>query len=275
MTARALLLAALLALPFATAHIETPAAGQGIQVGPYSIFLDPRPTPLFANASNQQVNLDFGSPPGRAVNATLQITGPNGFQAVAPFEPFDVTRQIAKVQFAEPGEHAIRLVVEDDRGRYLTNLFFRVYPDLPFRLRSVDANQDIAARTSTTLAFETVHPILLDRIDAVPDLELVVDHMSPDHQRLLDSVSVEAPRVDKGLFRVEHVFAQEGHYYIKFQSRGGGFNTSDVPILHLTAMTSVPSATAKTPAPPAWALAAALAAAALAWSATRAGRPRR
>lgn len=258
-------LLAILALPHAAAHLESPTQGRALQAGPYTVFLDPKPATIYANATNQQFTLEFGSPPAKPVTATLQLSGPNGFRAIVPFEDYDATRKLAVVGFNASGEHAARLVLEDDEGEYLANLFLTVYPDLPFRVQPADPNLDVWSGESTAMRFETVRPGTTERFDALEGLQVLVMRMSSDHQRVLATQTMNATREDVGLFRLDHAFVEEGHYYLRFASPAGEFNTTDVPLIHLTAITRPPdTGGARTPASPAWALLA-LAAVAVAW----------
>lgn len=276
------LLAVMAFAPSAGAHSETVAQGRALEIGNYVAYLNPDPSVLYANTSNQAFTLQVtrSDVSGYAtVEASMTIIGP-GINQTLEFRPVNQQYMIASTTIPNHGNHTVRVTLMDDEGAHEETTTLEVYPDFPFRLRPLDAEQDVLPDRTTTLAYEVVDPITLERVDAFDDLTVRVEHWSPDHGTLLETEDIAATRVSVGLWRITHVFG-EGHYYIRFASDGGGFNYTDLPLLHTNVFAPLgadePSARGglQTPAPGALGAALALAAAAgLVASAARARRRR-
>lgn len=251
--------------PSASAHSETVAQGRALEIGKYVAYLNPDPSVLYANTSNQAFTLQVtrSDVSGYAsVEARMTITGP-GINETLEFRPVNQQYMIASTTIPNHGNHTVRVVLLDDDGAHEETTTLEVYPDFPFRLRPLDPEQDVLPDRTTTLAYEVVDPITLERIDAFDDLTVRVEHWSPDHATLLETEDLVATRASVGLWRVTHVF-DEGHYYIRFASDDGGFNYDDLPLLHTNvfAPLTADEPDAQTPAPGALGAALALAVAA-------------
>lgn len=263
------------AAPPAAAHSESVAQGRAVEIGNYTAYLNPEPDVLYANTSNQGFTLQVtrndvgGFAPD--IRANMRIEGPNGYDETLQFNRLNAQYLVANTKLTQRGNHTVTLTLFDDEGEYSEVTDLEVYPDLPFRLQPVDPSLDVMPDTRTTLAYETVDPITLERVDLFDDLTVRIEHWSPDHRTLLDTTDVPAKDSGKGLWKIEHVFPQ-GHYYLRFASTDGGFNYPDIPLLHTNVLPAYNGIVDEPNDAPAPAVLGALAALAVAAALVAAGR---
>lgn len=253
------LLAALvlpLALGPAQAHVESYAQSRALTVGPYLVFFEPRPTPPFAdNTASMVAQISDGNTGTllREVDARVVVAGPAEFAERKKMEPDGTGYFVASMVLPERGNYSARILIHD-AGRnetFSATTEFEVFPDIPYRIRPVDAAADTYTGERSRLAFEILDPLTLARKE-VPDLSIRVEHWSEDHTEFLGAEEVTPERVTPGVWRIDHVFGETGMFHIRFASEGGGFNYADVPLLHVyaTRPPSGSSENADTPALP-------------------------
>lgn len=269
------LLAALVvpvALPPAAAHVESYAQSRALTVGPYLVFFEPRPTPPFAETPASMVAQVSDGNTGtllREVDASILVAGPADYVLRKKTEPDGTGYFVASTTFPAAGNYTARFMIHDAprNETFFANAEFEVFPNIPYRIRPVDAAADTFTGERSRLAFEVLDPLTLARKD-VPDLRVRVEHWTEDHTQKLGEEQVAPVRVTPGVWRIDHVFTNVGMYHIRFASDGGGFNYPDVPLLHVYA-TKPPGAASEGADTPALPLAGIVLAVALALALTR------
>lgn len=239
--------------PIASAHSMPVSQGIGFELDPFIAYLDPNPSSLYANVSHQAFRLqilrsDIGG--YSQVPAWLDLAGPQEWRANVSFRAVDNRYMVAATTLPHAGNYSVTLVLEHEGKLLAQTKGFQAYPDFGFRIQPVDPLADVFPDTRTVLAYETVHPIDLTRIDAVEDLTALVEEAAPDHSTIISATEVPMTRQGTGLWRAEHVFPM-GHFFLRFASRSAGLNYSDTPLLHLEALAaqSAPPETKETPMP--------------------------
>lgn len=256
--AAALVLAILATLPVASAHVESFSQFRSYEVGPYRIGFEPRPAIPFATEPMSIVAQFSDNATGallRSVNATVLVAGPADFVFRGALTPDGTGYHVASMTLPARGMYSIRVTVRDGAGEHTAQSEFEAFPDVPFRVRPVDATADVTTGTITPLAFEFVDPDTLAPKDP-GDLKVRVEHWSEDHTQMIGAEDAPATRVSSGVWRIEHVFKDTGMYHIRFASDAGGFNYADVPLLHVYATAPLGPAEKDTPFPTLGALAA-------------------
>ena len=251
-----LLVALVLLVPLASAHVDSYSQFRSVAVGPYLIGFEPRPTVPFANTSTSVVaqfqDNDTGAPL-RSVPSSVLVAGPNDYVFRAPLNPDGTGYHVASTILPWPGNYSARVIIPDESTgqNYSADTTFEVFPDIPYRIRPVDLEADAIIGEVTRLAFEIVDPDTFARKDP-GDLSIRIEHWSEDHTQFLGAEDATATRLSPGIWRIEHVFKEGGMYHIRFASDAGGFNYADVPLLHVYAQPpsdNGPDATQDTPWP--------------------------
>lgn len=245
------LLLALLA-PTAAAHVETFSQARALQAGPYLAYLEPSPTPPFANGTVSFSVLVSSAENGgilAKVPGSILIAGPGGYSARMNLTPDGTGYLIASTVVPNPGMHSVRLFLRNTTTdeTHSADTELEIFPNLPFRIRAVDQAQDIVTNTTIPIAVEVVDAVTLARTDAVADLRVRLEHWSDDHTRLLGSEDVTPSRAGTGVWKFEQRFREPGMYHIRFASAGGAFNYADVPLLHVYATEPPPAEDNETP----------------------------
>lgn len=240
-------------VPSASAHIEDFSQAQSFVVGPYLVYLEPQPATVYANSTITFSAQIATAEDGRLVTrvpATLALSGPQAYAHTVELEHDGRGYLVGAATLPGSGNYTASVLLRDDAGEYENATSFLAYPDLPVRLRSADAEQDISPGARATLTFETLDALTLMRADKVEDLTVRVEHWSDDHKTLLASEEVTLARSGVGLWKADHVFPDPGMYHLRFASRSGGFNYDDIPILHLYArQVEVDEERSETPVP--------------------------
>lgn len=239
----ALLLAALLALPAAHAHVENFSEAGSFPAGTrYDVFLDPRPAPLFTDttvtlqayvtdkqtgtfATDVRVFANVSMPDGGTKRVELKSDGDRSY--------------LGGVVVTQPGEHNTTVTVTDSEGNHTGALAFEVYPNLPVRFAPADEAADQYTNVTTTMRFEVSNPRTGGPAD-LEDLSMRIEHWSDDHTTMYGSEVVPMNHEGGELWVVQHVFEQPGMYHLRFASDDGGFTYEDVPLLHMYAFQSDP-----------------------------------
>lgn len=249
-----LLLALALALalaPVASAHVDSYTQFRSFDVGPYKFAFEPRPAIPFADNPMSIVANFADNNTGallRSVNASVLVAGPEEFVHRGPMNPDGTGYHVASMTLPAAGMYSVRVIVRDDSGNYSATSEFEAFPDIPYRIRPVDASADATVGVITRLAFEIVDADTLARKDP-GDLAVRVEHWTEDHTQMLGYEDATPERVSAGVWRIEHVFKETGMHHIRFASAAGGFNYADVPLLHVYA-TAAPAVVEKdTPFP--------------------------
>lgn len=249
---RALLPAVLLALllvPVAAAHLEGLPQGTIVRAGPYSVSFNPSPENPYENDSvglTSEISVAATGLRARNVALAVAIAGPGGFSERREMVSDGTGYLISSFRPPRAGNYTFELSVTNRTSGEVhdATTSVRVFPELGFRLRSVDPNLDIVTGRTIPLAIEAVDPITLRRIHRFDDLVIVAEHWSNDHSRMLGSQTLATTNPSPGLFRADHAFPEPGMYHLRFSSPAGGFKPDDVPLLHAVA---TPGTTATTP----------------------------
>lgn len=248
------LVAAAALSPLAQAHVESYSQSRALEAGPFLVFFDPRPTPPFAeHASSLLVQVSDASTGTllRDASASVVVGGPDGFNERKPLQSDGRGYQIASMIFPAAGNYSARVLVQDASNEtHAADTEFEVFPNLPFRIRPVQAELDVYTGERTPIAFEVVDPTTLSRKDAFETLEVRVEHWTEDHSRLLGTEPALVEKTGVGIWRVDHLFKEAGMHHIRFASEAGGFNYADVPLLHVYAISPEQAGVATTDSTP-------------------------
>jgi len=224
--------------PTALAHVETFTQAKTVTAGPYTVFLRPQPETVFANTTmtlSALVSKSDTGTPTREVTATVVIGGPNEYNRRSEMRD-DRTGGLLVTSMVLPhrGNYSIRVLLKDPQNEtHAADLEIEAYPNLPLRIRSGDAEQDVYTNESAKLSFEVVNSTtMLPTGQLVQDLRVQFEHWDDDHVTMYGVEEAEAKHLGDGRWEVEHTFRGRGMYHIKFASRSGGFTYSDVPVLH-------------------------------------------
>lgn len=246
MKAMLLLLAALLAAPLASAHVEGFSQSKTLAAGPYTVFLQPKPDVIFANTTvtiSAQVADNMTGQIARNVTATMLVGGPDGFNKRTEMR-FDAGTGylIGVTALPARGNYSFRLLLKaPDGATHVAETELEAYPNLPVRIRAGDAAQDVFVGRPAGLTFQVVNTTTLQPSDAYDDLTIRYERWSDDHSAMLGVEDGTLTRVGPGLWQANHTFPERGMYHLKFASQAGGFTYADVPILH-TYATAPPQA---------------------------------
>lgn len=245
---RALVLAALLlalAAPIALAHIDTSSEAKPLVVGPYSALLQPVPDPAFEDSAITFraifTRVDTGAYATR-LTASLDVRAPSGTNETKALEPDGTGYFLALFAAREAGDHVVRLIVREANGTaYETRTTLTIYPDLPYRVQPADPMlSDPVEGVPYALGVRVVDNVRLEPNDALSDLTVRFEHWTDDHAALLGSQERPLSRDGVGLWTTRHTFSEKGMYHLLFASRSGGFNTTEVPLLHVYANEPAP-----------------------------------
>ena len=239
----ALLALALLA-PVAAAHLETYSQAVPLTLGPYSALVEPVPTPAYANTALTLRALftktDTGTYATR-LNATVDVTFPDGSNQTKPLEPDGTGYFIAYVVVRDPGEHLARFAVTDAAGRHENSTNITVYPDVGVRIRPADADlPEPVVGEAYPLGVLVLDNVTGRPEEGLADLRVDLQHWTDDHRTMLGSHEVVLEKDAGGAWRARYVFPEKGMYHLRFASSSGGFNYDDVPLLHVYANDPLP-----------------------------------
>lgn len=238
--ALALCFALPLALPPAGAHFEeTNLNAARLTAGPYIISFLTTPATAFERATTgltAQIALAQAGTPlgGNAVEASVTIVGPGGFNGSRALAPDGSGFFVASVAFPSRGVYTLDIHVQsrssEDEGRASTNV--EVFPNHPWRLRPIDTALIVYANESATFDFEMVNATLLTRQDYVTDLTARIEHWADDHLRKLSEQEVIGTRTSEGAWRFIATPTGSGMHHFRFASSSGEFNYDESPPLH-------------------------------------------
>ncbi len=242
-TVALLALALLLSAPAAFAHVETFTQSKTIQAGPYTLFVSPQPEIVFANTTMTVSAIisrsDTGSP-ARDVTATFLVAGPDDLRKRTQMRDDRSGLLVASMLLPQRGVYSVRILVTDANSTHNADMELEAYPDLPVRVHSADAEQDVFTNQSTKLLFEVVNRTrLTPDTENVTDLRVLFEHWDDNHVVMYGTEEIDGKHIGDGKWEFDHTFRGRGMYHIKFASRSGGFTYSDVPVLHLYATTKL------------------------------------
>lgn len=231
-----LLLAALLAAAMpASAHVEGFSQARTLNVGPYLVYLQPQPDTIFANTtltmSAQLAHSSTGAS-AKGAGVTLHVRGPNEFNRTMSLRDDGRGMLVGSVLLPARGNYTFGVEIKDANGTYRDDTWLEAYPDLPIRIRSSDAEQDVYVGREATLEFNVVNRTTLRPVDNLTDLTLRLEHWDDAHTRLISEREVPLSTEGGGRWRITTTFDAAGMYHMQFASKAGGFTYSDVPILH-------------------------------------------
>ena len=241
---RAALLALVLLAPVAAAHLETFSQAVPLTLGPYSALVEPVPAPAYANTALTLRALFTKTETGTyatKLNASVDVTFPDGTNQSRPLEPDGSGYFIAYVVVREAGEHVARFRVQDADGTYENGTSVTVYPDVGVRIRPADPDlSEPVVGDEYPLGVLVLDNVTGRPRDDLVDLRVDLQHWTDDHTTMLGSEEVALEKGDGGSWRVRHVFPQKGMYHLRFASSSGGFNYDDIPLLHVYANDPLP-----------------------------------
>lgn len=231
-----------IAAPLASAHVDAYSQSRALEAGPFLVFFEPRPAPPFAEHTSSilvQISDAATGTPLRDASASVVVGGPAGFTERKPLESDGTGYLLASMVFPEAGNYSARVLVRDSENEtHAADTEFEVFPNLPFRIRPVDAALDVSTDQLTPIAFEVVDPVTLDRKDdAFEALDVRVERWTEDHAQFLGAEQAGAQKTGVGVWRIDHTFKAPGMHHLRFASPDGGFNYADVPLLHVYALT--------------------------------------
>lgn len=251
-------LALLLVAPPAAAHVESFSQAKTVNAGPYTVFLQPKPDVVFANTTlsmTAQIYFTDTGSRARETSATLIVGGPNDFSKRTEMRDDGAGYLVAAMLLPHRGNYSARVLVKDANTTYNADTEIEAYPDLPFRIRAGNAEQDVYVGQKATVTFEMVNRTSLRPMDGPSDLRIRLEHWNEEHTALLGTEEAPLISLGGGRWQLDHTFPDRGMYHMKFASEAVGFTYADVPILHLYA-TNPPGVTDdgdggsnKTPAP--------------------------
>lgn len=246
---RAIRLLVLLALvaPVAEAHGVEHVAVQAATItlsldrtdgsgdGEYTALLQPMPDPLFANTTSQGFRLQVREKEGFLLpeyDARLVLATPDAsWRATIDFSPTGSGGyQAATATIPQPGKLNARIIVTAAHEEF-ADAVFDVFVDHPFRILVADS-PEVYANESVAITFETVDRDG-ERRELLGSLHIAVEHWDPSHKTLISRREVLAHPAGMGLWRIDHVFGDVGHYYVTFASPDAGFNYGDAPPFHV------------------------------------------
>lgn len=236
-------LAFLACAPQGAAHVDTYSQSTSLATGPFLVFFEPRPTPPFAGPNNPvslvaQVADNATGTLLRDVPGTVLVGGPEEFVERKKMDADGTGYLVASMVLPARGTYSARLILFDAKSgqNFSADTEFEVFPDIAYRIRPVDQAVDVYTGSRTPLAFEVVDPRTLAPKDTLTDLTINVEHWSEDHTTFLGAEPYAATRVTTGVWRIEPTFGLPGMYHMRFASQAGGFNYTDVPLLHVYAI---------------------------------------
>lgn len=268
-----LLLALALTPSPAEAHIDSFSEADTVTVGPYSVFLDPRPYPIFEGSSVSMSALVTDKSTGRYardVGIVVNVTAPSGATRSAVLRPDQTGYLVGTLLVDEAGNHTARIILNTPNGTHAGVTWFDTYPDLAVRIRPSDADFDAYANRTATLSFEVVDSRRYTPDTTLTDLTVRLEHWSDDHKTLHGAAEVPLEQGPGGLWRADYTFPSTGMFHMRFASASGNFTYEDVPLLHVYAIEAPePEEPRSTSAPSAALAVGVLATAALLASASR------
>jgi LPXTG-motif cell wall-anchored protein len=224
-----------LAAPQAAAHVESFSQAKTVNAGPYTVYLQPRPDVVFANTTlsmTVQVYVTDTGSRARDVTASLVIGGPNEFSKRSDLRDDGTGYLVASVLLPYRGNYSARVLVKDANQTWNADTELEAYPDLPFRVRSGNAEQDVYVGEPASLTFEVVNRSTLRPHAAFGDMRVRMEHWNDEHTQMLGVEEATPASLGDGRFVLNHTFKARGMYHLKFASDAAGFTYADVPILH-------------------------------------------
>jgi hypothetical protein len=229
------LLATVLALPLAAAHVEGFSQSKTVAAGPYTVFLQPKPDVIFANTTvtiSAQVADNMTGALARNLTATMLVGGPEGFNKRSEMR-YDAGYFLGVTALPHRGNYSFRLLLKEASGTtHVAETELEAYPDIAVRIRSADATEDVFVGQPASLTFQVVNATTLQPTDGYDDLKILYERWSDDHGAMLGVEEGSIAKIGKGLWQANHTFTERGMYHLKFASQAGGFTFADVPILH-------------------------------------------
>ncbi|MBI4392476.1 MAG: hypothetical protein HY556_01575 [Euryarchaeota archaeon] len=230
------------------AHVESFSEAKSLSAGPYAVFVDVYPAPVFRGTlTSVSAFVTKNGPSGldADLNITLQMVLPGKVNETLSFERQSPTVFGAFWRTEWPGPYVGTLTLEANRTKYVLDTNFTVYPELGFRIRPANPSLDSSTNKTVGLAFEVMNASTGARSDPFTDVKVRFEHWSDDHSVLVDVDDSSLAREETGLWSVDKVFRTGGMYHMRFSSESGRFDYSDTPILHLYALDPLPGSEEK------------------------------
>jgi hypothetical protein len=231
------------------AHVESFSEAKSLSAGPYAVFVDVYPTPVFSGTlTSVSAFVTKNGPSGidSDLNITLKMELPGKVNETLVFQRQSQTVFGAFWSTEWPGPYIGTLTLEANRTTYVLDSNFTVYPELGFRIRPANPSLDSATNKTVTLDFAVVDAATGNRTDPFTDAKVRFEHWSDDHRVLMDVEDSPLARKENGLWSADQVFRNGGMYHMRFSSESGRFDYLDTPILHLYALDPLPGAEEKT-----------------------------
>lgn len=220
----------------AAAHVEGFSQARTLNIGPYLVYLQPMPDTIYANtmlSMSAQLAHNTTGAGAKGVGVNLLVTGPGEFMKNVSLREDGRGMLVGSVLLPVRGNYTFVVELKDvDGSVHRGETWFEAYPDLPVRIRSGDAEQDVYVGREVTLEFNVVNGTTLRAVDTLTDLRVRLEHWDDAHTRLLSEREVPLTTEGGGRWQLTHTFGSPGMYHIKFASTAGGFTYTDVPILH-------------------------------------------
>lgn len=238
--------------PTAKAHVSNFGDTKTVQVGPYSVLLDPQPSPLFTN-SLTMITVQVVSSEGRYVSPDLNLTlvQPNATERELRIQR-NAGGMASTFVFQTQGNHTLRLAVHDQNGTQAGETWLDVYPRLPVRVMAANPDQDVTAGQEAEFSVLVVNSTT-SQPAPISDLEASIELWTNDHSQILQQANLTMTPSEAGRWSLTHKFQDVGMYHVRFQSQSAGFSWDDVPLLHTYATPPVEGSSAgganATPAP--------------------------
>jgi len=263
-------------LPIAHAHVGDAPSGLELTLGNVSAYLEPSPTPVYANATTtwRALLTDLQSGTVRGGDVTLNITDPAGQSRTLKLVDDGQGYHTASSGFAAPGSYHVQLTMAYGGSNLSSEIApLAVYRDLPYRVRAVDQALDIEQDERVALVFEVVDRVRLTRTTPFEALSVQLDVDNATTGERLDSRSLVLEHTPADTWRTDYTFALAGRYTFRFFTPDGSLALADLPALSIEVFPASPDnsepAPRDTPGPAAFLALVSLASAALA---ARSGR---
>lgn len=242
----------------ANAHVDTFSEAKTLTVGPYSVYGEPGPAPIFAGKMMSYSAIITDKRTGgfaSDVEVRLNVTSPNGSSRAIDLKPDQSGYHVGGMVVTERGNHTATITIKDAEATHRGETWFEVYPDLPVRFRPAEATLDAYSGTRTPLRMEIYDPET-DTAANLADVTMRVEHWSDDHTTLLGADELPMRQEAGAIWVATYTFPKPGMYHLRFASDAGGFTYADVPLLHMYALEPAPqnNATNETPLAPLMAL---------------------
>lgn len=222
----------------AAAHVSAFTEAQNLLAGDWTIFVDPKPAPIYEGAAfNWSVYVGEGAlaVPVKEARVTIRVErGPAHVGHAWTLHALPrAGEHLAPARLEEAGAYNVSVHVATQNETRQANATFRIWSDLGARIAMADPNFDAFANETKDVQFVTVDRAG-QRLDAFPSLTVRFEHWDDTHRVLRGFEERELTRTGVGTWSTSYGFPWRGMYHMSFASESFGFN--DTPILHLTAI---------------------------------------